>query len=608
MPRDSVRTRAEWPWLLAVTVTVLGGWYAWNRWGADLYPKDASEDGRFTVITYGSDSNPARREQLNIFNRAYRGQDLKIEIVPNGSNPKDIPTRAAAGGGPDILDVYPPEDLRRYIDKGLAVPLNPYLKAAGLDLERVAWPERLDDLRRPNPDWKPGDHPIDRHIYYAVPNNMDVPMVWFNRSLFRRAAEDLRAAGRPVPREPWVGWTWWDYAALAKVMHRRGANGQFTSFGGSLPDDDTLYLQIAGGLRGSDPAAYRPVPGPDGAPLSFADAAAHWRPRPAGGWEPYPNRTALREVEQLAFDLAYAIGAAPTSSDATQVAAAGGFASDGDMGRWKAGLQGLLIAGRWFLGQVRADVGFDWQLVVIPRWVPYGEWERWELAGLDPARRDGAWGEGAAPLRGEGNLLGGRMSFLSRTAKQPDKAFRFLEFLVANQDFNRIMLVEDGYGANRAAAEAYLAAPDPLYPHETVHRAPEHELAALRSLVRRPSWPYDNHQTDLASARDGMRAETVRLAERPPGPGATRPYAALARYGTVQPGHDARGEALAQAVVRRMDAALAAGAALDAAPRRTPTWPTVAAIAVAVLLAAAAAWTLRPRRAAPTARPTGSHA
>ncbi|MFM2090395.1 MAG: Bacterial extracellular solute-binding protein, partial [Planctomycetota bacterium] len=153
MPRDSVRTRAEWPWLLAVTVTVLGGWYAWNRWGADLYPKDASEGGRFTVITYGSDSNPARREQLNIFNRAYRAQDLKIEIVPNGSNPKDIPTRAAAGGGPDILDVYPPEDLRRYIDKGLAVPLNPYLKAAGLDLERVAWPERLDDLRRPNPDW-----------------------------------------------------------------------------------------------------------------------------------------------------------------------------------------------------------------------------------------------------------------------------------------------------------------------------------------------------------------------------------------------------------------------------------------------------------------------
>jgi hypothetical protein len=99
-----------------------------------------------------------------------------------------------------------------------------------------------------------------------------------------------------------------------------------------------------------------------------------------------------------------------------------------------------------------------------------------------------------------------------------------------------------------------------------------------------------------------MRAETVRIAERPPGPGATRPYAALARYGTVQPGHDARGEALAQAVVRRMDAALAAGAALDAPPRRAPAWPTVAALAVAALLAAAAAWTLRPRRAVPAAK------
>jgi len=62
----SFHTRSEMPWILAVLGGMLLGWYAYNRYVLQLYPIDISEGGKYHVITYGSDPNPARIEQKNI--------------------------------------------------------------------------------------------------------------------------------------------------------------------------------------------------------------------------------------------------------------------------------------------------------------------------------------------------------------------------------------------------------------------------------------------------------------------------------------------------------------------------------------------------------------
>jgi len=482
-------------------------------------------------------SNPG---SANIFDRYYRKDQLKVKLV-GGSDSKTIDTKAAAGDSPDIIDVYPPEQLRKYARKGIAVELNGYLKELqeeqGVDIRTWTWPARLDDLRLPNPDFDPEtDHPLDRWKWYAVPNNMNVNMIWFNMSLYEQSANER--GQEDMPPAPWLHWTWWDYAALAKAMHRRSpTSGNFMSFGAQRPGIELLYHQIGLSMRGISREEFAELsfeekrarglafdderlalnfpdllpddPGPEDlaklraeglGELSWETCTTAYKPRDDGTHVMYPNRVALRRALQFSYDMEHTLEAVPSSVDAQQIAMTGGHHSSGSYGQFKSGVLAMFECGRWFLGQVRADATFDWRLYRIPRWVPYEEWARWTREGKGPGERDGAWGDAEPPtaLRGYGNFMGGRMAFISKTAKdhgRADEAFKFLEYLMINPDFNRILLIEDGMGADMAFAKDYLSKVDPLFPEEAEKRPVEHEMGALDNLVPTPSWPYRNYES-----------------------------------------------------------------------------------------------------------------
>ena len=190
----------------------------------------------------------------------------------------------------------------------------------------------------------------------------------------------------------------------------------------------------------------------------------------------------------------------------------------------------MFLEGRWFLGQVRNDTNFDWRLLRIPRWVPYEVWQDWQQRGLKPEERDGPWGEAehGDPFRGYANFIGSRKSAITKSAADNDRideSFRFLEFLLTNQDFNQVLLIEDGMGANMAAAHQYLAQPDPLFPAEEDRRSAQHELSALERLRPSPLWPYDNFGNtgfqklngDLTKSwlNNPITAEELKLPSRP---------------------------------------------------------------------------------------------
>jgi hypothetical protein len=118
------------------------------------------------VITFGSDANPARAEQMAIFDRHYDDQNLRVELLPGGSDRSSLPTTAAAGRAPYIVDIFAESDVPLYAKKGIALPLNDYLKELRdrsedpFNILTDTWQARLDSLRIDNPDWD-GSDPID---------------------------------------------------------------------------------------------------------------------------------------------------------------------------------------------------------------------------------------------------------------------------------------------------------------------------------------------------------------------------------------------------------------------------------------------------------------
>ena len=594
MARPRLTTPAEWPWIVLPCVLVLSGWWLWNRFGAGVYPPDISEQGRFSVITYGSDKNPVRQSQLDLFNRSHRQDGVQVQLIPGGSDPKKVPTTSAGGNAPDVIDVFAVEELRMYARKGILRPLNPYLKSVGIDLAQVVWAERAADCRLDNPEWKTGDDPADRFIYYAVPNNLEIPLIFLNQTMYQRVRDDRLAHGLAMPPEPWIDWTWWDYAALARSLQQRTAAGQYLAFGGQAPDFELLTMQIGLAQRGDDPAAFAALSDAQRqdlgiAGLSFADCIAAYRRKDDGSAEIFPNRSALAQAFQFRHDLTNAIGGAPTVTDADQMATSGGFSSSGDMGRFISGVQGMLTVGRWYLGQIRANVAFDWRMNRMPRWVPYAEWARWQAAGMGPGKRDEPWGDAdpATRLRGYGCFIGGRLSGLSSSCRQPEKAFSFLRFLIENPSFNRALAIEDGFGANVAIARDYLGQVDPDRPDEAVSRPPAVELAALDRLHRRPVWPWDNFRDGKRKAVQEGLEPTINAAAKPlrAATGAeARPvdYAALAPYGPpLMPTHAGIGEAVSASFAAKLTRLANEGEFQNRQRSwQWPSWPTLAALMV----------------------------
>jgi ABC-type glycerol-3-phosphate transport system substrate-binding protein len=590
MADPSVTRRSEVPWLIGGITVLLIGWYVINRHVLEVYPTDATEGGTIHVITWGTDPNPARVEQCSIFNRANRDRGLKVQVVPNGADAQAIVTRSAAGNAPDCIDIYNPEDLSKYIAKGIARPLNEHLKNAQLDPAKETWPALIENISRPNPDYKPGiDDPIDARIWYAIPNNVDYAFIYFNRTLYQRVVAERQAAGTPVPPEPWLGWTWWDYAAIAKMLNRRGPDGRFLSFGGAAPDSTTLAMSIGAGMRGEDRAAFealtpeqRSARGLQG--LDWDSAIAPFVKRPDGTLQPWPNHAAITDALQFVHDIQHAWRAVPTQSDMQQMATGGGgYGGAGVQGQFLAGNAGMMTMGRWYLGQIRANASFDWRMLRMPRWVPYDEWARWQREGKGPGQRDGEWGDVAHPNRGYIAQMNTRCSFLTSSSPDPAKAFRFLEMLIRNQDYTRVILLEDGACASMPMALDYFSKPDPLVPDEIINRAPEHEIAAVSQQAPRPRWPFSNYARYYTIGWSNLAAwmiprDTLETALKSGKPKIERPELAIYAPGESMTSVSGIGEDFAGRLNEALDDAGKEGYVLDQPARRQ--WPSLGTLAV----------------------------
>ena len=215
---------------IAVLALILVSWYALNRWVLSVYPNDPSAGGEYTVIRWASDPNPARTEQMALFNRLYEDKKVRVVLDPSADVQK-ILTQAAAGSGPDVFDIYSYATFALYASKGVMVELNDYMREAKLSLDDF-WLHRRNALAVPVASALAEADEYERFRMYAVPNNVSTSVTFLNRSLYDAIKRERQAQNLAMPPLPWNHWTWWDYVLLCQALTKKSADGRrYETFG-----------------------------------------------------------------------------------------------------------------------------------------------------------------------------------------------------------------------------------------------------------------------------------------------------------------------------------------------------------------------------------------
>jgi len=160
-------------------------------------------------LVWVSDDNPARREQIALFNRLHPACDLSLD--PDNNGMEKVIVQSVGGVGPDLFDCYSPFQLSSYVKAAVAWDLTDALVRAGVDVRRDVW-----DVAKA--------YVIYEGRVYGFPTNACTDALWFNKEIFDQS-------GIPYPRAPW---TWEEFLPLAKRLTVREANGRIRHFGFSF--------------------------------------------------------------------------------------------------------------------------------------------------------------------------------------------------------------------------------------------------------------------------------------------------------------------------------------------------------------------------------------
>ncbi len=163
------------------------------------------QDGKI-VLTWCSDDNPARREQIDLFNRTHPRYRLQLDPANNGM--EKVIVQSEAKVGPDLFDSYSAFQSSAFIKSGIAWDITDRLRDAGVDLRNDAWRAAL---------------PLVMHEgrVYGFPRNAGTDAVFYNRTLFEQN-------GVPEPKERLTAE---EFLVLAKKLTVRDTDGRVKQFG-----------------------------------------------------------------------------------------------------------------------------------------------------------------------------------------------------------------------------------------------------------------------------------------------------------------------------------------------------------------------------------------
>lgn len=269
------------------------------------------EEGK-TPLVWVSDDNPARREQIDLFNRLNPKYQLMLD--PNNGGTEKIIVQSLAGVGPDLFDCVSTSDLAAYVKSGVALDVTDELTKAGIDVKRDIWPLGLSAVT------------YEGRVY-GIPTNVVVEALWFNKDILERCGV----------AHPKGEWTWKEFLPIAQRLTIRDEKGRVKQYGllmewGFWPQ---FVWQWGGSIYSKDGTSCV-VDSPE----------------------------AIAGVQFL-HDLIYKYKVMPSPSDEATMATQGGWGS-GTISLFGSGKAAMAYGGRWWLCTLRNYKGLQLGAVECP--------------------------------------------------------------------------------------------------------------------------------------------------------------------------------------------------------------------------------------------------
>ena len=182
----------------AILMTLLSGLpFCWR-------PRE--EQGRI-VLTWSADDNPARREQIALFEKRYPEYKLELQAINPGTQIPKLIVQSLAGTGPDLFECYMGFHLSAYVRAGVAMDLTDEFARRNIDLDDV-WPCL-------EPTYK------FEGRAYGHPAVATALGLWYNKDVF-----DEEGIAYPTD-----DWTWNDFLVVAKKFVEHDEKGRPVRFG-----------------------------------------------------------------------------------------------------------------------------------------------------------------------------------------------------------------------------------------------------------------------------------------------------------------------------------------------------------------------------------------
>lgn len=254
----------------------------------------SAQDGKFP-LTWATDNNPARTDQIRAFNGQHPGLNLRLDY--NNADIQKILLQSSSGVGPDIFDMRE-EQLQSYVEAGILWDITDSAKEMGFSAETAVWPTARDEF-------------IYLGRQYSYPCNVGADIIIYNKNVFDYF-------GVPYPE----GLLTWDaFVELARQVNsttnpRSGASRRIFAVSGA---NWRVFFHSLGG--------------------EFFDEQ---------GVPEIGQSEALRTAFQMHKDFLFGWKIMPSSMELRTMAGQGGWGA-GNLNQFAAGRFAMIVTGEWSL-------------------------------------------------------------------------------------------------------------------------------------------------------------------------------------------------------------------------------------------------------------------
>ena len=173
-------------------------------------------------LRWVTDINPAREKQIQLFRKSHPHIDVFVDQASGGSTAKVL-IQLAAHAGPDLIDIYSPENLAYFAQYDSLLDITDMCSEARIDLD-MFWPQCQAWMKHNN-------------RIYGIPTNAGTLVLFYNKDHFDEA-------GIEYPDETW---DWEDYLSAARRLTKRNPDNQRIERYGCYPNEIRPLVWQAGG-------------------------------------------------------------------------------------------------------------------------------------------------------------------------------------------------------------------------------------------------------------------------------------------------------------------------------------------------------------------------